>query len=148
MSAAPLTPQRFTDEELISCLQFAARDIGGILTAGTFTEYGRPRTMPDGRAWPTDQAMVLRFGSWRAALAAADLPANPSTPIAGQSLFTDDDMLDAVRTLGRQLGKTPSVAEYDRWARSLHGGVPSASTVRKRFGRWTEMIQRLNSDER
>lgn len=135
--------QRYSDEELVICLRFAARDIGGVLSSEAFTDYGRRRTMPDGRPWPTHQTLQLRWGSWHDALVAAGLPANPRSSIAGNRLFTEEACLDAVRGLMVQLGHAPSVGEYDRYARASHGGLPSASTIRKQVGKWSDVKARL-----
>lgn len=137
--------QRFSDEDLIDCLQLAADELGGILTSDQFTEFGRERSMPDGRSWPTHQAAQGRWGSWRDALHAAGLRSNPRSAIAGNWLFSVDDCVDAVRAAARALGHAPTVTEYEQWSQSLNGGVPSASTIRKRVRplRWSDVIAQL-----
>lgn len=132
--------KRYDTPELIAMLQEVSVAIGGVVTTKVFNEYGAHRVMPDGRRWPTSQTTVKRFGSWRSALHAAGLLANPSSPIAGQVLFDRGQCLDAVRHVARQVGEVPTAAEYDRHARGSQGGLPSLATVRTRMGSWQNAI--------
>ena len=135
------TTPRYSDEELIDLLQHANRGLGGILAASAFTAYGRERTLPDGRRWPTHQTPALRFGSWRAAPEKAGLAANRSSPIAGQRIFQREHCIDALLEAGRELGHLPSAMEYESWAADQGGTVPSLATLRHRCGGWQAALQ-------
>jgi hypothetical protein len=97
--------------------------------------------MGDGRSWPSHQTAFLRFGSWKAALEHAGLPANPSTPIAGRLLFTDGHCIDAILEVERSVGHLPTAAEYERYSAKMAGVLPSLATVRKRFGTWRNALE-------
>lgn len=132
---------KYTNEEVLDCLRSANRILGGVLTTAEYGRVARQRTFPDGRPWPTQQTAILRFGSWRAALGQAGLPFNPSTPIAGKRVFEASHCIDALIEVERALGHLPSVKEYERYARQMGGALPSAATVRHRFGRWPDALR-------
>ncbi len=52
------------------------------------------------RVDPDSELSRLRFGPWRAAVGAAGLAANPSSAIAGQTLFEDSPLRGAVPAIG------------------------------------------------
>lgn len=132
---------KYGDEDVLSCLREANAALGGVLTTAAYDAYARGRTLPDGRPWPTHQTAHLRFGSWRAALERAGLSANASSPIAGRRIFTDGHCIDAILEVERVLGHLPSVAEYERYAAAMAGVLPSAATVRNRFGGWRRALE-------
>jgi hypothetical protein len=132
---------KYTDEDVLSCLREANAALGGVLTTAAYDAYARGRTLPEGRPWPTHQTAHLRFGSWRAALERAGLPANASSPIAGRRLFTDGHCIDAILEAERALGHLPTVAEYERYAAEMAGVLPSSATVRNRFGSWRRALE-------
>jgi hypothetical protein len=135
--------RNYTDADLISCLQTAARELGGVLTAYGYTEFSRGRTFDDdGRPWPTHQTMALRFGTWRDAVVAAGLPANERSPIYGKHIFTEEHCIDAILEVERALGKVPTNYEYDLYARQQNGAIPSLATVRHRLGGWLAALRR------
>lgn len=134
-------PQKvYSDEDLLMCLRTASQALGGVLTTSAYGEFIKGRFLDDGRPWPTHQAVQLRFGSWRAALVAAGLRANPSSPIAGQRIFEVAHCVDAVRHVAREVGHAPSASEYERAARASSGGLPSLATVRHRCGGWLDAL--------
>jgi hypothetical protein len=135
-----MTPQRYSDDELIAFLQGASASLGGVLTTKAYSAYARRRRTRDGRQWPTHQTHFKRFGSWRAALHAAGLAANPPSAIAGQRLFDLGHCIDALRAAARQLGKVPTAAEYDDFARASGGALPCQATVRNRCGTWNDAL--------
>lgn len=134
--------KKYSNEELIEFLQAASNALGGVLSAQGYTDYARGRKTPDSRPWPTHQTHALRFGSWRAAVKAAGLAANPASPIAGQTIFEDGHCIDALRAAARALGRAPTADEYDEFARASHGALPSQATVRHRLGRWYQALER------
>jgi hypothetical protein len=132
--------KKYSNDELISMLRQASEALGGVLTKDDFECYARGRTLSDGRAWPTGQTHMLRFGAWRKALEAAGLRANPSSAIAGQMLFNEAQCIDALRHLARELGRAPTVAEYDTYARETNGALPCVATIRNRCGAWYDAL--------
>jgi hypothetical protein len=134
--------KRYSDEELIQLLREASSTLGGVLSAEAYTRLARTRTLSHGRPWPTHQTHFRRFGSWRKALEAAGARANPSSPIAGQRLFEVGHCIDAIRHAHRELGRIPSVIDYERIAASSKGALPSSTTIRNRCGSWVEALRR------
>jgi predicted transcriptional regulator len=134
------TQKLYTNEELLECLKMASGQLGGVLTASAYSEFIRDRALSDGRPWPSHQALQLRFGSWREALRQAGLRANPASAIAGQRIFEAAHCIDAVRHVARELGHSPTAAEYDLMARASRGGLPCVATVRRRFGGWLDAL--------
>jgi hypothetical protein len=132
---------KYTDEELLHCLREANTALGGILTGAAYDQYARGRTLADGRPWPTRQTPLLRFGSWRAALERAGLPANASSPVAGRRLFSEGHCIDAILEVERSVGHLPTVAEYERYAAKMAGVLPSSATIRNRFGSWQRALE-------
>jgi hypothetical protein len=134
------TQKRYTDQELLECVKTASKKLGGVLTTSAYTAFIRGRTLSDGRPWPSHQCMQQRFGSWRATLQRAGLRANPASAIAGQRLFEAGHCVDAIRHVAREVGHTPTAAEYDLRARASDGGLPSLPTVRNRLGGWLNAL--------
>lgn len=127
---------RYSDEELIELLRNASQELGGVLTAAGYTALSRMRKLPDGRPWPTHQTHALRFGTWVAALDRAGLQANKSSPIAGMTIFDRAHCIDALVEAQRELGRVPTASEYEAWATTKNGAVPSLATLRHRCGGW------------
>jgi hypothetical protein len=134
--------KRYSNEELLSCLRETSKALGGVLGVSDYNSYSKGRRFRDGRAWPTNQTFQLRYGSWRDALLAAGLAANPSTPIAGQRIFSEAHCIDALRYAQRELGKVPTSHAYERLARESQGALPSLATVRNRLGGWATALAR------
>ncbi len=133
-------PRKYSNDELISCLKQVSAALGGVITTAEYTKYARGQRFGDGRPWPTHQTHFKRFGSWRNALAAAELRSNPTSAISGQMLFEQAHCIDALRAVKRQLGKVPTAAEYGVSARGSGGALPSLATVRNRCGTWTAAL--------
>ena len=81
---------------------------------------------------PCRVTYVNRFGSWHAALEAAELPPNR------QSVPYDRDMLlETLRLLADQLDRAPTKAEVDQQ------GMACAVTYANHFGSWTEALAEI-----
>jgi hypothetical protein len=132
---------KYTEDDVLGCLREANVSLGGILTTAAYDAYARGRTLADGRLWPTHQTAHLRFGSWRAALERAGLPANASSPIAGRGRFTEGHCIDAILEVERALDHLPTVVEYERYASEMAGVLPSSATIRNRFGSWQRALE-------
>lgn len=133
--------KKYSDAELLQTLKEANDAIGGVLTTNDYSEFAKGRTFADGRVWPTHQTHFHRFGSWREALLAAGLAANPSSAIAGQRLFDPSHCIDAIRHVQRDLGVVPTISTYEKAARASNGALPSAATVRNRCGSWSAALR-------
>lgn len=106
------------DERLLRELRRLADRIGDAPTALQMDERGP--------YWAS--TYVNHFGSWNAALEAADF--EPRTPRAPTPVLLED-----LRRVADELEKTPTIAEYD------DHGTYSASTYRHRFGTWREAVE-------
>jgi hypothetical protein len=132
--------KRYSQEELKQCLRDAAGSAGDLLSAEAYQRHvGANPYLVDGRARPGKQAMALRFGSWRAALAAAGLPSHPHS--GPDKTFDEASAVAAVIACWRALGFPPSSATYDVWQRQ-HAQHPSAATVRNLCGSWNTLLLR------
>jgi hypothetical protein len=133
--------RKYSDSELIEFVRIASSQLGGVLSATGYTAFARGRQTADGKPWATHQTHFHRFGSWRKALQAAGLRANPPSAITGRRLFEPAHCIDAVRAVSRDLGKDPTAAEYDDCARESGGALPSLATVRNRCGTWSDALR-------
>lgn len=110
----------YSDDELVALLRRAARKLGR-----------KPRSHDlislDGV--PTYKVYRNRFGSWPAALRAAGFEEK-------DEVYTTGDLLDALRRLAVELGRTPCAS--DLRARMGH---PNTETYRKRFGFLSEALR-------
>lgn len=86
---------------------------------------------------PSPSLYDKRFGSWRAACAAADVPLELHRRRSYTRTFDTQDIVDAV---GRYIDETGSTtfSGYCAWARDRLGEVPSGALVVSRMGRWSE----------
>jgi hypothetical protein len=135
------TSPRYPTEELIVFLQEAgATSVQAVLTTVAYTKYAKGRQTDDGRPWPSDQTYVNRFGSWRGALLEAGLPTKPRGRYSGNRKFSEEDCIQALRDAAKTLGKVPTAAEYNAFARSSKGALPSQMTLRKRCGTWYQAL--------
>lgn len=103
----------------------ALRDLAGILGhTPTMAELeSRPRNR-----WPSPARVRMVFGTWNAALAAADLPLNATRP--RPRLWSDEEMLQAIRD---------AAAAGDRGQKPFREGRrrPWLATITTRFGSWS-----------
>jgi hypothetical protein len=80
--------------------------------------------------------MMLRFGSWRNALARAGLQANPTA--GPDPRFVLSDAIDAAARAWAETGSPPTVESYDNW-RASRVEFPSSATARKFVEGWDEL---------
>ena len=132
--------KKYSEGDLVASLREAAGTASGNLTAANYAMYvARNPQLPDGRPRPGKQVMALRYGSWRGALEAAELPVDP--PAGPQKEFDEADAVRAVVECWRAVGRPPTAARYDEWQRA-HGGLPSGAAVRKLTGSWNTLLVR------
>ena len=128
--------KRYTDQELTYSLVEAAASRDSNLTTKGYREHVMASpVLPDGRSRPGPQAMLLRFDSWRGALAAAGLSANPHAGPPKQFEGASAAITSIVECW-RDAGTPPSVAFYDQWQRGQPSHPSSALARRLLGGSW------------
>lgn len=106
--------RRYTDEEILAELRASAERLGRSPTMREFAEDREARVHP--------QTVIEHFGTWNAAKRAAGL--------FPRRFLTPDDLLEQLRALGHELGRTPTARDLAERRRS----VPSASLYAHTFG--------------
>jgi hypothetical protein len=106
--------RRYSDTEILEELRAAAERLG---RSPTMREFAQD---PEARVHP--QTVIEHFGTWNAAKRAAGL--------FPRRFLTRDDLLDQLRTLGDELGRTPTARDLAARRRAL----PSASLYAHTFG--------------
>jgi Homing endonuclease associated repeat len=106
--------RRYTDEEILDELRAAAERMG---RSPTMREFAQD---PEARVHP--QTVIEHFGTWNAAKRAAGL--------FPRRFLTRDELLEQLRLLGDELGRTPTARDLAARPRSL----PSASLYAHTFG--------------
>ena len=106
--------RRYTDEDILEQLRAAAERTG---RSPTMREFAAD---PDARVHP--QTVIEHFGTWNAAKRAAGL--------FPRRFLTRDELLEQLRSLGAELGRTPTARDLTARGRS----VPSASLYAHTFG--------------
>jgi hypothetical protein len=106
--------RRYTDDEILDELRAAAERTG---RSPTMREFAKD---PDARVHP--QTVIEHFGTWNAAKRAAGL--------VPRRFLTREELLDQLRALGADLGRTPTARDLAARRRSM----PSASLYAHTFG--------------
>jgi len=106
--------RRYSDEEILAELRAAAERMG---RSPTMREFAQD---PDARVHP--QTVIEHFGTWNAAKRAAGL--------FPRRFLTREELLEQLRGLGEELGRTPTARDLSARRRS----VPSASLYAHTFG--------------
>ena len=128
--------RRHTDAQLLEAVQEAARCAGGVPTGKRYEEIARAQGLP------SLSTIENRLGGWNAALRAAGF-----TPCShGRASYTvrwgEDGCLEAARRAADELGCIPSLREYELLSHGRND-LPSAATLRKRLGSWSQLTMRL-----
>ncbi|MGH3136147.1 MAG: homing endonuclease associated repeat-containing protein [Gaiellaceae bacterium] len=106
--------RRYSDAEILEELRAAAQRLG---RSPTMREFAQD---PEARVHP--QTVIEHFGTWNAAKRSAGL--------FPRRFLTRDDLLEQLRTLGVELGRTPTARDLAARRRAL----PSASLYAHTFG--------------
>ena len=106
--------RRYSDEQIVAQLRACA---DRLRRSPTMREFA---TDPETSVHP--QTVIEHFGSWNAAKRQAGL--------LPRRFATQDELLDALRALGRRLGRTPTARDLDEH----RGEVPSKSLYWHTFG--------------
>jgi hypothetical protein len=113
--------RRYTDEEILGELRQAARRLGRSPTMREFADDAEARVHP--------QTVIEHFGTWNAAKRAAGL--------FPRRFLTREELLEQLRHLGEELGRTPTARDLAARGRSL----PSASLYAHTFGSLAEALR-------
>jgi hypothetical protein len=125
----------FHDDQLRAGLRAAAAELGEPLTATGYDDWQRGHDDAASTA-----LLIRRFGSWRAACAAAGVGANATRSTSRR--WSEDDLVAIVAAYLRSPGSTGSFADYSAWART-QPDAPSGATLRQR-GTWADLKQRAS----
>ncbi len=106
--------RRYTDEEILDELRAAAGRLGRSPTMREFAQDSQARVHP--------QTVIEHFGTWNAAKRAAGL--------FPRRFITRAELLEQLRGLGDELGRTPTARDLGERRRSL----PSVSLYAHTFG--------------
>jgi HNH endonuclease len=105
--------RRYTDDDILEELRQAAGRLGRSPTMREFAQDPQARVHP--------QTVIEHFGTWNAAKRAAGL--------FPRRFLTDDELLEQLRGLGEELGRTPAARDF-----AARRSLPSASLYTHRFG--------------
>lgn len=130
---------------MIEALQRIAKKIGRTPIASNRSDSGISYPEQKLPSEPCSAVIIYTFGSWNAAIEAADLPLNKRQPAKGfgERHFTDADLLAAVTDMAQRFPRlTVRVYEAER-----PEGYPCVSLIRRRlrdrFGTWAEIVQHV-----
>ena len=118
--------RRFSDEQLLEELRASAERLG---RSPTMKEFAAD---PGANVHP--QTVIEHFGTWNAAKRAAGL--------MPRRFVTREELLAALRSLGDELGRTPTVGEIKR----RRGAMPSASLYWHTFGSLAAALREAGFD--
>lgn len=105
--------QKFPRDFLLAELKRVARELGKIPSIAEFREHAKV----------APETLVKRFGSWSKTLESAGFD-----PKKARLTYQDVDMVEELRRVAEDLGRTPASTEFDRLSKF------SASTVGQRLG--------------
>ncbi|MHB8642339.1 MAG: homing endonuclease associated repeat-containing protein [Gaiellaceae bacterium] len=154
------TGEAYSEEEVLQAVRECVADRGG--SVPTFNDYlawvlDPEVTARSGRR-PRSLSVFARFGGFRACLVRAGLAVEARQRVdkAGRVVplhrgYTTDEMSEAVRSVARELGRTPQSSDYrdarEATARTARAGggiptaLPSLTTLVERFGSWAAVIE-------
>jgi Homing endonuclease associated repeat len=120
-----------TDEQMISALQTAGRELGAEFTHEDYKQ------VSGARGWPSANAITARFGSWNEPRQLAGLPVSRRL----ERGWAPEQLARALRAAARRIGRTPLAREWDDLASEY--GWPSSATVMRRLGSgsWVAAIE-------
>lgn len=91
---------------------------------------------------PSVPRIWQRFGSWTTACAAAGVVASAARNREYDSKWSDEELLQLVRSYLMDPDAPNSARRFDEWKRANAPDGPSAQTLRNRFGSWNELKRR------
>ncbi len=148
----------FTEDEVLQALRDCVHDRGGVVpTLADYLAWVMDPAVRDrpGRR-PHAQSVFARFGGFRACLVQIGLSVDARQRVdrAGRIVplnrgYSNEEMLEAVRSAAAELGRTPRTSEYrdlrEAAARAARAGAPavvppSLTAIVERFGAWAEVV--------
>ena len=118
--------RRYTDEQILEQLRASAERLGRSPTMREFAA--------DGQAGMHPQTVIEHFGTWNAAKRAAGL-----TP---RRFISRDELLEQLRELGAELGRTPTARDLDANRRRM----ASKSLIWHTFGSLSAALREAGFD--
>ena len=118
--------KRYSDEQLLDELRASAERLGRSPTMKEFAADSGARVHP--------QTVIEHFGSWNAAKRAAGL--------VPRRFVSREELLDVLRRLGEEVGRTPTARDLDDRRRSL----PSKSLYWHTFGSLSNALREAGFD--
>ena len=133
--------RRHTDAQLLEVVREVVKRAGEVPTGKRYDEIARAQGLP------SISTIENRLGGWNAALQAAGY-----SPVSyGRSSYTvrwtGHACLEAARRAADELGGIPSLREYELLSQG-RDDLPSAATLRKRLGLWSQLTLRLADEGR
>jgi len=123
----------YEQPQLEAALRTAAEQIGEPLTIPGY------RKIAPELGLPADLTIIRSFGTWNAACASAGVKANPSQGKRSGS-YIEQDCINSIRKCAEDLGKVPSYAAYNKWAKANE--APSGQTIRVKMSGWSDALLR------
>ena len=118
--------KRYTDEDLLAELRACAKRLGRSPTMREFAADAKTRVHP--------QTVIEHFGSWNAAKREAGL--------VPRRFATRDELLQVLRDLGEELGRTPTARDLEL----RRGKLPSKSLYWHTFGSLATALREAGFD--
>jgi Homing endonuclease associated repeat len=118
--------KRYSEEQILSELRAAAQRIGRSPTMREFAADPETKVHP--------QTVIEHFGSWNAAKRRAGL--------VPRRFATRDELLQLLRRLGQELGRTPTARDLDE----RRGSMPSKSLFWHTFGSLAQALREAGFD--
>jgi Homing endonuclease associated repeat len=117
---------RYSDEQILNALREFGERLGRTPTAAEWKRFGRPY----------ESTIVKRFGSFSEACRRAGIEPRPSTR---PPVWSDEQLLDALREAAERLGRTPTLKDLGR---------PSGATLIGRFRSWEQACRLVGLEPR
>jgi Homing endonuclease associated repeat len=118
--------KRYTNEQILTELQDSAERLGRSPTMREFASDPKTTVHP--------QTVIEHFGSWNAAKREAGL--------VPRRFATREELVGLLRSLGEELGRTPTAKDLD----DHRGSMPSKSLYWHTFGSLTEALREAGFD--